>query len=134
MTFAVAAVCIIIFFLCLKYGEKSITRSDIVFLALALCSLILWLVVDQPVWSVVLIVLTDVLGFAPTVRKSWNYPHSETLFTWEVCVFRHGLSIFALERLNLLTLLYPVAWTAANLVFCIILIVRRIQLPRVKNL
>jgi len=125
ITFAVSAVCIFIFLLCLKYGEKKITKLDILFLCLALFSLFLWLVVHQPVWSVILIVLTDVLGFAPTLRKSWNKPHSETLFTWWVAAFRHGFGIIALEKFNILTLLYPVAWVAANVIFCIILLIRR---------
>ncbi|OGI73690.1 hypothetical protein A3D42_00570 [Candidatus Nomurabacteria bacterium RIFCSPHIGHO2_02_FULL_41_18] len=130
ITFAVSAVCIFIFFLCLKYGEKSITISDVVFLILALFSLFLWLVVKQPVLSVILVVLTDILGFGPTVRKSWNKPHSETLFTWWVAAFRHTLGIIALEKFNLFTLLYPVAWSAANVIFCLILIVRRRQVKQ----
>lgn len=125
ITFWVTAICIFIFFLSLKYGEKSITTSDILFLALALLSLFLWLVIKQPVWSVILVVLTDILGFGPTIRKSWNKPYSETLFTWWIAAFRHGFGIIALEKFNLLTLLYPVAWTAANIVFCLILIIRR---------
>ncbi len=133
ITFAVSAICIFIFFLCFKYGEKTITVADIVFLALALLSLFLWLVVKQPVLSVILVVLTDILGFGPTLRKSWNKPHSETLFTWWVAAFRHGLGILALEKLNLLTLLYPLAWTGANLIFCIILIIRRKQIYESTN-
>jgi hypothetical protein len=130
ITFAVSAVCIFIFFLSLKYGEKDITKLDIAFFSLALISLFLWLVVHQPVWSVILIVLTDILGFAPTVRKSWNKPHSESLFTWEMCVVRHTFGIMALEQFNIFTLLYPVAWVAANLAFCIVLIVRRKQIKQ----
>ncbi len=128
ITFAVSAICIFIFFLCLKYGEKTITLTDVVFLILALLSLFLWLVVKQPVLSVILVVLTDILGFGPTLRKSWNKPHSETLFTWWVAAFRHTLGIIALEKFNLLTLLYPVAWTLANIIFCLLLIIRRRQI------
>lgn len=128
ITFAVSAICIFIFFLCLKYGEKTITLTDVVFLILALLSLFLWLVVKQPVLSLILVVLTDILGFGPTLRKSWNKPHSETLFTWWVAAFRHTLGIIALEKFNLLTLLYPVAWTLANIIFCLLLIIRRRQI------
>ncbi|OHA18273.1 MAG: hypothetical protein A2664_02310 [Candidatus Taylorbacteria bacterium RIFCSPHIGHO2_01_FULL_46_22b] len=131
ITFWVTAVCIFIFFLSLKYGEKNITTLDVMFLLLALSSLFLWIVVDQPVWSVILVVLTDVLSFGPTLRKSWNKPHSETLFTWWVAAFRHGFGILALQKFNILTLLYPIAWTAANVLFCLILIVRRKQIKQV---
>jgi uncharacterized membrane protein len=130
ITFTVASICIFIFILSLKYGEKSITKSDVIFLILALISLLLWPILDQPFLSLIIVVSTDVLGFAPTIRKSWNKPYSETLFTWEICVFRHALSIFALEQFNIFTLLYPVAWTGANLLFCIFLIVRRRQVKQ----
>lgn len=128
ITFTVSAVCIIIFFLCFKYGEKNITTLDVIFLILALTSLFLWLVIDQPIWSVILVVLTDILGFGPTLRKAWDKPHSETLFTWWMAAFRHGLGIAALQRFNLLTLLYPVAWTTSNIIFCIIILIRRAKI------
>lgn len=125
VTFGVTISSFIIFILSMRIGDKDITHSDIAFFILSLCALFLWLGVDKPIWSVILIVLTDVLGFFPTIRKSWNKPHSETLFTWGVASFRHTLGIFALQKFNLLTLLYPVVWAVANLIFCIILIIRR---------
>lgn len=129
VTLAASLICIGIFFLGLKYGNKEITRSDIIFFVLSLFALFLWLVVKQPAWSVGLIILVDILGFSPTVRKSWNKPYSETLFTYELCVFRHGLSILALQEFNILTLLYPVVWTLANFIFSILLIIRRRKIP-----
>ena len=128
ITFAVSAICILIFFLCLKYGEKNITIWDIVFLLLAFVSLFLWLVIKQPVWSVILLVATDLLGFAPTVRRSWNKPYEEGLVTWELTAFRHALSIIALEKFNILTLLYPVTWVIGNTLFSLFIIIRRKQL------
>lgn len=125
ITFTVTSVCIVIFLLCFKYGEKQVKVPDMIFLILALLSLCLWLIVHQPVWSVILAVLTDILGFGPTFRKAWDKPQSETLFTWQVAAARHAFGILALEQFNLLTLLYPVAWTAANTLFFLLIIVRR---------
>lgn len=125
VTLIVSIICFFIFILSLKFGSKDITRSDVLFFILAIVSLILWLVVKQPVWSVILIVATDVIGFVPTVRKSWNNPYSETLSTYSISTFRHGLSIFALEKINILTILYPIAWTIANGLFTLMLIMRR---------
>jgi len=127
ITLAVSAICILIFFLCLKYGETNVTKLDVAFLLLAFVALFLWLVVKQPLWSMILLVATDLFGFAPTVRKSWNKPYEEGLFTWELTAFRHALGILALEKFNILTLLYPVAWVIANTLFSIFIIVRRKQ-------
>lgn len=131
-TITMAVVSIIIFIVSIKKGSKEITKLDVVFFILALISLFLWIVVDQPVWSVILVVTTDILGFAPTIRKSWNAPYSETLSTYEVTAVRHGLSILALQKFNILTVLYPVAWTVANIGFSLILIMRR-KVIRVKK-
>ncbi|MCX6757865.1 MAG: hypothetical protein NTZ44_03235 [Candidatus Nomurabacteria bacterium] len=133
VTLSVSLICIFIFLLSLRYGEKQITFFDVLFLLLALFALFLWLVIKQPVWSVILLVLIDVLGFAPTVRKSWNKPYEEGLFTWEITAFRHGLSILALEKFNILTMLYPVVWTIANAAFSLFLIVRRKKIPLEKT-
>ncbi|MEI8129996.1 MAG: hypothetical protein WCG55_00640 [bacterium] len=133
VTFAVSVICIFIFLLSFKYGEKKITISDIAFLLLSFVALFLWIVVKQPVWSVVLVVLTDVLGFVPTIRKSWDKPYEETLFTWEMTAFRHGLSIFALQKFNILTMLYPVTWVIVNALFSIFLIIRRKQIGQKKG-
>jgi hypothetical protein len=134
ITFFVTATCIFIFILCLKYGEKEITKLDVAFLILAFLSLFLWLVVKQPFWSIFLAVLTDILGFGPTFRKAWDKPHTEKLFTWGVAAFRHAFGIMALEQFNLLTLLYPVAWSGANLVFFMAIAVRRRQSDKSSNL
>ena len=117
--------CLVIFILSLWHGERDIKKIDIVFLILSIASLFLWLVVKQPVWSVILAVIVEVLGIVPTIRKSWNKPYSETLSNYEVASFRHGLSIFALQKFNILTVLYPVSWTLVNIIFSTILIVRR---------
>ena len=120
-----SVVCLAIFILSLRIGKKDITRSDLFFLILALVALFLWLVVKQPVWSVVLATVVEILGFAPTVRKSWSKPHSETLFTYEIAALRHGISILALQQFNILTVLYPAAWTIANIFFVAFLYWRR---------
>lgn len=117
--------CLIIFILSLKFGTKDITISDVFFLILAFISLYLWLAINKPVWSVILATTTEILGFAPTIRKSWNNPNSETLFLYQTSALRQLLSIFSLQKINILTALYPFAWAVANGVFSLILVIRR---------
>lgn len=125
VTLAVAAISICIFILSFKNGNKDIQKIDIIFLVLALLSIPLWLVIDQPVLSIILLSTIDMLGFAPTVRKSWNKPYSETLSLYTITTFRHGLSILALANYNIITLLFPSTWVIANALFSIMLIIRR---------
>lgn len=127
VTLSITCLCLFIFLASLKNGNKDITKEDVVFFVLSFVALFIWVGAKQPVWSVILIVTVDVLGFIPTIRKSWKKPHSETLFTYELSTIRQGLSIFALQQFNMLTLLYPIVWTFANLFFSVLLIVRRKQ-------
>ena len=119
-----------IFCLCLRYGTKNVTRSDVFFLILALISLGLWLLVDQPVAAIILAVLVEIFGFIPTVRKSWHEPYSETLFTYWIYVIRHAMAVLALSQFNILTVLFPFTLTIANFIVAILLVVRRKQIPQ----
>jgi len=130
VTLAVVIVCFFIFFLGLRNGKKDITKSDTIFFLLSLVALFLWLVAKQPVWSVILVSSIDMLGFIPTIRKSWNKPYSETLFSYELNSFRHGLSILALQQYSIITWLYPATWVIANGLFSIMLIIRRKQIGK----
>ncbi len=128
VTLTVAILAFIIFGLGVRSGEKDITRSDTIFLMLAFIALFLWLIAKQPMLSVILVSSIDMLGFAPTIRKSWHKPFSETLFTYELGAFRHGLSLLALQNYNIVTWLYPGSWAVANALFSLMLVLRRRQL------
>lgn len=125
VTLTVALIAFFIFFKGLKGGNKNIAKVDIVFLVLALLTIPLWLIVKQPVLSIILLSTIDMLGFIPTIRKSWNQPYSETLSLYAITTFRHGLSLIALAEYNIITYLFPATWVIANAFFAILLIVRR---------
>lgn len=128
----VTMLCVCVVVLSLWRGTKDITRSDAVCLAASLFALYLWLVVDEPIASVILITIAEVVSYIPTVRKSWNDPYNENLTLYQVSMFRHALAVVALEQINLLTALYPAAWALTNLVIAFILIARRRALPHLR--
>jgi hypothetical protein len=130
VTLALTVIMGAVFLLSLKRGTKNIKRIDIVFLILALLALPLWLVVNQPVLSILLLSTIDMLGFLPTIRKSWHDPYSETLSLYTITTFRHGFSILALAQYNIITLLFPASWVIANALFSVMLIMRRKRMPR----
>jgi hypothetical protein len=128
VSLAVVVLGIFVLILGIRNGKRDITIIDTIFFLLSFVALFLWLVIKQPVLSVILVSTVDILGFVPTIRKSWNKPHSETLFSYELGAFRHGLSILALQQYSIITWLNPVAWAIANILFSAILIIRRKQL------
>lgn len=124
-TLAAAIVCFIIFGFGLRQGNHDITKSDTIFLLLSLVALGLWLFAKQPVLSVILISTIDMLGFIPTVRKSWHKPYEETLISYLLNTFRFCLALYALDHYTIVTALYPLTWVIANGAFSIYLIARR---------
>src|SRR3989339_1216413 len=120
VTLAAAIMCFVVIIFGFIYKSKvKIVKSDTIFLIFAIISLGLWLIAKQPVLSVILTVIIDLLGFAPTIRKSWNNPFSETLTFYYLNSIRFGLAIIALQKYSLLTALYPITWLMANILFAL---------------
>ena len=127
-TLAAAILCLIIFILGLKNGQKDITKFDTVTFIIALIATGIWVFAKQPDVSNILIITINTLANLPTIRKSWSKPYSETLFTWEMGVVRNFLGLLALANYSLLTWLYPATNLLINIIESGILIIRRRQI------
>ncbi len=112
-----------------SYGTKDITNFDKVCLFLALVSILPWLLVDSILWSVILASLIDVIGFFPTMRKTWHAPKSESLASMWVDFVKHTLSIMSMRNYSLVTWLYPVAVLLTK----VIIIAEIVYLRKFKN-
>ena len=131
VTFTAGLLCTIVFIIGFtKKGKKDITQVDTIFFILALIALGFWLIAKQPVISAILTTGVDLLGFAPTIRKSWNKPYSETLSFYLLNTIRFILAVFSLQRYTIVTALYPLAWIFGNGLFGLMLIMRRKQLKQ----
>jgi hypothetical protein len=125
VTLAAALVCFMICGLAIRYGSRSIATIDTVFFALALIALVLWLFIDQALVAIIIVSAIDVLGFAPTMRKSWHRPYEETLVSYQLNTLRFVLALFALEQYGLVSVLYPLTLVLVNGLFSLFLIIRR---------
>lgn len=132
VTATTAAISFVVFALAIKKGEKDITRSDKLNLLGAGAALALWFITSDPLLSVILITIVDFLGFMPTIRKSYNKPHEETLVHYVLAGLKFVLAIVALDNYTLVTWLYPASLVAANLFFVFMLVVRRRKLEPVE--
>lgn len=125
VTLAAAIMCFVTVGLCFRYGEKTITRSDWATFIAALAAIPLWYVTKDPLWSVILITIIDMLGFYPTFRKSWMKPGEEALWTYGLSMVKFGLGMMALETFNVTTALYPFSLVVTNAAFMIFVLTRR---------
>lgn len=111
-------------------GRKNIKLKDSVFLLLSVLALIMWLFVQQPLISIILLVATDMLALIPSIRKVWKKPYSEPPALWITNGSRQLLVLLALEHYNLITMLGPASWIIANFGFAMLLLARRKVIPR----
>lgn len=123
--FTMGLICLVLFLYSFKNGKKDVKPVDIISFILAIIAIVLWLIVHQPVWSIILVVIIDALSFTPTFIKSWSKPWGETLFTWVLSIVRQGLIMLSLQSINLVTILFPLYAFIANILFCTLLITRR---------
>ncbi|HEY4520826.1 MAG TPA: hypothetical protein VJL57_00300 [Candidatus Paceibacterota bacterium] len=112
------------------WGEKDITKSDWACLILALIAIFLWLVINQPLLSILFVVSADLLGFIPTFRKSFWRPHEENASQFGISASHWLVSIFALESLAFVEWFYPAAIAAMDVALVAMLLIRRRQLDQ----
>lgn len=120
-----AVFCGYIFILSLKYGTKNITLFDIICLIGALTAIAVYLFLHNPVLSVILITVTDFVGFLPTLRKAYAEPYSETLSLYVLGVVWSAFNIIAIATYSITTTLYPSCILFANMICCCMLWIRR---------
>ncbi|MBI5457400.1 hypothetical protein HY971_01600 [Candidatus Kaiserbacteria bacterium] len=109
-------------------GEKDITRVDWICFGAALLATGMWLLADQPLLAVLLVISADALGFAPTLRKSYTKPYEETVSMYTLSASHWIFSIIALQTLSLTTVLYPAVISLLDTTLVATLLIRRRQL------
>jgi hypothetical protein len=109
----------------LKKADTTITRSDWVFLSLAMTALPLWYFTSEPLWAVVILTTVDLLGFGPTFRKAYVRPFDEQLIFFFTISVRNIISIMALAHYSVTTILFPALTALSCLLFIIMVLYRR---------
>jgi len=106
-------------------GERNYTRSDWIALLSSLLAIPLWMATDDPVWSVILITVIDVVAAWPTARKSWSDPVHESPRAFFTAGVISGLGVSALSVHNVTTTLYSGTITTLNFMIAAMILVRR---------
>ena len=114
-----------IFLFSLKYGTKNITTWDTVILIAALGAIVVWWQLNQPLLAVIMISAIDLVGYIPSLRKSYHEPYSETLKSWMAWAVSDIFALIALSEYNALTMTYLATITIANVVLVIFCLWRR---------
>jgi hypothetical protein len=113
-----------------KQADTAITRTDWVFLIVALAAVPSWFLASDPLWAVVILTGLDLAGFGPTFRSAYYRPHDERMGFYALAAVRNVLAILALEHYSLTTVLFPAAVGVACAAFVAMVAYRRRLLAR----
>jgi len=117
----------------LNRSDITITRTDWLFFITALSSLPLWYMTANPLWSVIVLTMVDVLGFGPTFRKAYHEPGSESVVFYLLFSIRNLLVIVALEHYSVTTVLFPAVIAVACLILIGLIVYRRQALIKIDS-
>ncbi|MCZ8343044.1 MAG: hypothetical protein O9301_08435 [Leptospira sp.] len=93
---------------CWQHRKSTILKPfDWFILILTLVSVPIWCLLADPLYSVILLTVMDVLGFMPSFRKASEDPYADSLSFYFLFFVRNFISILALEVKNLTTLVFP---------------------------
>ena len=109
----------------LRNGTKNITHSDWVCLAGGMVGIALWRLTGDPLATVIIIMITDIISTLPTFRKAYYKPYEETVSTYVLSAVKFIPAIAALGAFNLTTVLYPTSLILMNGSFVVMLVMRR---------
>jgi hypothetical protein len=113
-TGVVAVFCVSITLASIRYGFQNIKPADVIMFVVGLLTIPLWILTEDPTLSVIIIVVIDLIAFAPTYRKSYHKPYDEPLYHSSLNFIRHGLTLFAIANFTLVTALFPFMVGIAN--------------------
>jgi hypothetical protein len=114
-----------VFLLCFKYGTKNITYFDILCLIGAFVAIGAWVITDNILLSVILVTLTDFIGFLPTYRKGYEEPWSETASMYLLSGISNICALIAIENYSLTSSFYVASLVLTNAICVSILLFRR---------
>jgi hypothetical protein len=109
-------------------SDNTIAPIDWVFFIMALSSLPLWYFTENPFWAILILTITDLLGFMPTFRKAYISPYEEQLTFFALMAIRNCMAIAALEHYSATTILFPASIVVTCSCFVIMVSIRRSML------
>lgn len=108
-----------------KKSDITINTTDWFFFLLCLSAIPLWMVTSNPVWSVIILTLIDVVAFFPTFRKAYHEPYSEKMSIYCIMTLRNIISAIALEHYSITTLFFPLIISITLTLLILVVFYRR---------
>ncbi|MEN9390070.1 MAG: hypothetical protein RLZZ283_170 [Candidatus Parcubacteria bacterium] len=129
VTGVTALFCFVFFLVGLGASSRLyITSIDWFYFAGALAAIPLWFFTSNPLLAVLLITLIDAIAFAPTFRKAYYNPETESLWQSSLASVKFAFGLAALSTITLSTALYPASLVLMNAIFFLMILWRRARI------
>lgn len=96
--------------------------------AFSVLALALWALTREPLVAIGFAILSDGAAAMPTLIKSWNHPHTESIEVYTTGLFNSLTSLFALKEYNAVELSFP-----AYLILLNILLIASVRWGRARK-
>lgn len=126
----IAIVCFWIVFLSYKKWERKITKQDKNTFILGLLAIVIWIFTNDPFFSVLLLIIIDVLWFVPTFTKSYKKPFEESWQSYWLASLGYFFSILAMSNLSFLTIGFVIVTLLCNAWLAIMIFYRRFSVVK----
>ncbi len=123
----------LIFLLSFKYGTKNITKGDVILLVLALLAILVWWQLHAPLLSILMVTAIDAFAYVPTIRKVFEEPWSESMFSWFLFTLTTLIGLVALAQYNFLTVVYLAMSATLNSIVIGICLLRRRKIVKINS-
>lgn len=123
-----AVLCFFIFILSFFYGTKNIKFFDKICLVGALIAVFIYFFLNDPFWSVIVVTVTDLVGFLPTIRKSFEEPETETFSTYFFSSLSSLFALGALSYFSFTTAVYLISLVLSNGICAVVILIRKSKL------
>ncbi len=125
---------VIIFASIKKRGFWKITKFDIICGSLSLFALIFYIITNKLAISISFAILSDALAAIPTIRKSWNFPDTESASAYIGGIINYILSLLIITNWIFSIYSFNVYLIVINLVIIFSIYHKKISKIRLKNL
>ena len=127
-------VTLLVFCLSIFRGVGGWDKLDIICLIIAALGLILWQLSSLPLLVLGGVLLADMMGAIPTVKKALDHPESESASTFLFSTVAAAMGFVAVNEWNWMLLFYPLYLFLANGITAQVILVSQYQVQRQRSL
>jgi hypothetical protein len=113
-----------------KNHDHYINIIDWISLLMAFFAILSWYFTSNALYAVIILTFVDLIGYIPMIKKSYYRPYEEKITFYFILTIRSLFAIIATNIYSMTNILFNMMIIIANLIFIIMIFIRRKILPQ----